>query len=89
VETTIKPSETPTSLVVEGPFRFSRHPMYLGMTAVLIGVAGVLGTLTPWIVVPVFVAAMERVFIRREEAAMQEAFGESYRKYAETVRRWL
>ncbi len=88
-KTAVKPSETPTSLIVEGPFRFSRHPMYLGMSAVLAGVAAVLGTLTPWLVVPVFVGGMEKLFIRSEEKAMHEAFGESYRKYSKTVRRWL
>jgi len=88
-KTTVKPSETPTSLIVEGPFRFSRHPMYLGMCAVLAGVAALLGALTPWLVVPPFVAAMEMLFIRSEEKAMRQAFGESYQEYKRRVRRWL
>jgi len=38
-KTTVKPHENPTELITSGPFRLSRHPMYLGMTAVLSGVA--------------------------------------------------
>jgi protein-S-isoprenylcysteine O-methyltransferase Ste14 len=87
--TTVKPSETPTSLIAAGPFRFSRHPMYLGMSAVLAGAAVLLGTLAPWAVVAVFVGIMDRCFVPYEERAMRDAFGESYNGYSRRVRRWL
>jgi len=88
-QTTVKPSETPSSFVTDGPFRFSRHPMYLGMAALLAGVAVLLGTLTPWLVAAAFVAAMDRLFIAPEEKAMRGAFGKAYEEYRRTVRRWL
>ncbi len=89
VGTTVKPSEVPTLFVVRGPFRFSRHPMYLGMAAVLIGVAVALGTLTPWIALPVFIAVMEVRFIPGEERAMEREFGEPYRDYRKKVGCWF
>lgn len=87
--TTVKPSENPTSLIVEGPFRFSRHPMYLGMAAVLAGAATFLGTVLPWAVLTAFVEIMDRVYISHEEKAMQEQFSEAYEDYRTDVRRWI
>ncbi|MFP4026722.1 MAG: methyltransferase family protein [Candidatus Brocadiia bacterium] len=87
--TTVKPSENPTSLIVEGPFRFSRHPMYLGMAAVLTGVAMLLGTVLPWAVLTAFVEIVDRVYIRQEEKIMKEQFGDSYETYSEDVGRWI
>lgn len=88
-ETTIKPFEQSTRLVTRGPYRFSRHPMYAGMAAVLFGLAVFLGSVTPFAVVPAFVAAMEAKFIPAEERAMEETFGEEWREYAGRVRRWI
>ncbi len=76
-------------LVIRGPYRFSRNPMYLGMVISLIGIAIMFGTL------PLFVAAlahflvMHFVFIPFEEAKMLRQFGESYESYKHRVRRWL
>jgi protein-S-isoprenylcysteine O-methyltransferase Ste14 len=87
--TTVKPFQTSTSLVTEGVFGFSRNPMYLGMVCILTGVAGLTGTLAPWLVIPVFMAVLTRVFIRAEEAMLAETFGEAYQAYKRRVRRWL
>lgn len=87
--TTIKPFDTPTTLVTNGPFRLSRNPMYLGMTLVLIGVALLLGSVTPFVIVPLFVALIEVRFIRREEKDLEAAFGAAYEAYQSRVRRWI
>jgi protein-S-isoprenylcysteine O-methyltransferase Ste14 len=87
--TTVKPFEKPSALLTDGAFRFSRHPMYLGFVLVLIGVAALLRSLTPWIVVPVFGAWMEVAFVRYEESALARAFGEKRDQYKTRVRRWL
>ena len=50
--TTIRPFEESSALVVTGPYRLTRNPMYLGMTLVLIGEAVWLGTATPWLSAP-------------------------------------
>ena len=88
-KTTVKHFEQSSRLVTEGPYRFSRHPMYLGMALCLAGVAVLLGTVTPVLVVPVFVWLMSRKFIAAEERAMEDTFGDAYRQYKRRVRPWL
>ena len=89
VGTPIRPGSEATALVRDGPFRFTRNPMYLGMTLILLGIALLLGSLSPLLVPPLFMALITALFIRREERWMEETFGESYRSYRRRVRRWL
>jgi protein-S-isoprenylcysteine O-methyltransferase Ste14 len=58
-QTTVKPFEKSTALVVTGVFQISRHPMYLGMVLILLGIAILMGTLTPLIVVVIFGILMD------------------------------
>ncbi|MEE9466160.1 MAG: PEMT/PEM2 methyltransferase family protein [Candidatus Neomarinimicrobiota bacterium] len=88
-DTTIKPGEKSSALVTEGPYRFSRNPIYLGMVIFLAGFAIHLGSLTPWVLVPVFALAIQAAFIRMEEGMLEEAFGQAYREYRRRVRRWI
>lgn len=87
--TAVEPFEESSALVLEGPYRVSRHPMYLGMTAVLIGLAILLGSLTAFLVPIVFLLIMEVGFIRHEERDMERTFGEEYVRYRRRVRRWF
>jgi protein-S-isoprenylcysteine O-methyltransferase Ste14 len=87
--TTVKPFERSSALVTTGPFRISRHPMYLGFTLVLLGVALLAGSLSPFAVVVLFLILMEALFIRTEERMMGETFGDAWTSYARRVRRWL
>jgi len=87
--TTVKPFEPPSGLVTDGPYRLSRHPMYLGMAAAVVGLAVALGTATPFLIVPVFVWALAAKFIPAEERAMERTFGQAYRQYRRRVRKWL
>lgn len=87
--TTIKPFEEASALVAEGPFRFSRNPMYLSMVLILAGIALLLGTVTPLLVIPVFFWLITVRFIVKEEAALEAQFGEQYLEYKKKVRRWL
>ena len=89
VETTVKPFERPSVLVVEGPFRFSRHPMYVFMGAILLGVAVFLGSLAAFLPPIAFLIAMQVVFIPHEEKSMEETFRQTYIDYRNRVRRWL
>ena len=87
--TTVKPHEESAVLVVDGFFRLSRNPMYLGMVLMLAGVAGLMGSLTPWLVVPAFAVLLDVLFIRAEERMLEEAFGDAYREYRKRVWRWI
>jgi protein-S-isoprenylcysteine O-methyltransferase Ste14 len=87
--TTVKPHESPTALVTSGPFRLSRHPMYLGMLAILLWVGILLGSAVTFVFPIVFVILMEAVFIPLEERNLEEIFGERYLGYRKKVRRWI
>ncbi|MBW1910265.1 MAG: isoprenylcysteine carboxylmethyltransferase family protein [Deltaproteobacteria bacterium] len=87
--TTVKPFEESTALITTGVFRISRHPMYVGMVLILIGIAVLMGSLTPYAVIPVFAVLMEVVFIRVEERMLEEKFSEAWLVYKEKVRRWI
>ncbi len=85
----IRAFEPPQTLVTGGVYRFSRNPMYLGMVLMLTGIAVLLGSLTPFIIIPVFATAIDRVFIVAEEAVLEQRFGDQWNQYRRTVRRWL
>jgi protein-S-isoprenylcysteine O-methyltransferase Ste14 len=75
-------------LVTDGVFRFSRNPMYLGMVLLLIGWGLWLGTLSPWLVPPLFVIFISIAQIGPEERALEAIFGAAYLAYRRSVRRW-
>ncbi|HTV68150.1 MAG TPA: isoprenylcysteine carboxylmethyltransferase family protein [Rhizobiaceae bacterium] len=87
--TNIRTFNDPTILVTDGPFRFSRNPMYLGFALFLTGVGILLGALVPLIVGLSFWLIADRWYIPFEEAAMQRTFGEQYDEYRQKVRRWF
>lgn len=87
--TTHDPFGTPASLVVRGPYRFTRNPMYVGVTLVLLSIALELGT-WPFLAVPAFfVVLIQRFYVAKEEAKLEQLFGDSFRAYKQRVRRWL
>lgn len=87
--TGIVPFTPATFLVARGPYRFTRNPMYLAMAGILLGAALFLGSLAPFLVVPLFVWLIQARFILAEEAMLEEAFGSAYLGYKAKVRRWL
>lgn len=88
-QTRLRPAPGSTTLLTGGPYRFSRNPIYLGMALMLAGFAVTLGTVGPLIILPLFIAAIQLVWIRREESWMREAFGEPYEDYRRRVRAWI
>jgi len=87
--TTVKPFQTSTQLVTTGFYRYSRHPMYLGMLLALLGIFLLLGSFSPVVVLPIFMILVSRRFIIPEEEMLCNTFGEAYEKYKKQVRRWL
>jgi len=87
--TVIKPFESSTVLVKDALYRYTRNPMYLGMVILLIGVASYLGSLTPYVVIPVFFLIIQQCFIKHEELFLENIFGQEYRDYKGKVRRWI
>jgi protein-S-isoprenylcysteine O-methyltransferase Ste14 len=87
--TTVKPKLLPKYFITKGPFKISRHPMYLGMAAVLFGESILLGSLIAFAFPIIFIILMEILFIPIEEKNLQKKFGRKYLNYKKTVRRWI
>ena len=88
-DTTIIPFEQSTGLIAEGPYRYGRNPLYLSMTLILVGLWILLGSLSPAVVVPLFVWWISSRFIANEERHLEAQFGRTYLEYKTKVRRWL
>ena len=88
-KTGVIPFSEAKTLVAQGPYRWTRNPMYLGMAAILLGFAIYLGSVTPFIVIPAFMGLIAERFIAPEEEMLEKAFGQTYTDYKARVRRWL
>ena len=88
-KTTVNPYGKPARLLEEGPFRFSRNPIYLADSLIYCGIALLWGSLWPWLLLPLVIHVMQRAVIRHEERLLVQLFGEAYRSYCARVRRWL
>ncbi|GAB4032863.1 methyltransferase family protein [Spirosoma gilvum] len=84
-----KPGAKATLLVTKGPFKYTRNPMYLGLMTLTIGVAILLGTFSPLVLIPVLFIILHTQFVLREEKLMEDWFGESYLSYKRKTPRWL
>ncbi len=87
--TTLMPFEQPSALVTQGFFRVSRNPMYTGLLLSIVGAVILLGSATPALAIPLFIALMQSRFIAHEEQVLERSFGEAYRSYRKRTRRWL
>jgi protein-S-isoprenylcysteine O-methyltransferase Ste14 len=89
--TTVDPihPERASQLVVNGIYRFTRNPMYLGLLLDLGAWAVYLGQPAVLLALPLWVLYIDRFQIRPEEAAMHRLFGAAYSAYCLRVRRWI
>lgn len=58
-KTTVKPFQESAALITDGVYRISRHPMYLGLVLILRGLDILLGSLTPFLIVPIFIIVID------------------------------
>ncbi|ACD60257.1 hypothetical protein PXO_02122 [Xanthomonas oryzae pv. oryzae PXO99A] len=87
--TTIMPSGHPSRLVLDGPYRFTRNPMYLALVLSYVGLCLQLGLLWAVALVPLPWLALQLYVIPFEEARLRAEFGLHYSDYCARVRRWL
>jgi protein-S-isoprenylcysteine O-methyltransferase Ste14 len=85
------PFDPPKKLVITGPYRFVRNPMYVGMALVLIGEAVVYPHVTKLMLIMVAILLVViTVFVMRfEEPTLRRMFGADYDDYCQHVRRWI
>jgi len=85
----ICPTAPTARLITGGLYRWSRNPMYLGMVAMLLGLALVIGTVPFYAAALLLALIMDRHFCTYEEQKLRDAFGDEFSRYAARVRRWL
>jgi protein-S-isoprenylcysteine O-methyltransferase Ste14 len=83
------PDKPTTTLITDGPFRYSRNPGYLGAAMVYAGVASLANALWAVLLLPVTLLMMQHTAIEREERYLEGKFGEEYLRYKAQVRRWI
>lgn len=87
--TVICPTGSPSSLVVGGIYRITRNPMYLGMFAMLLGLAVIVGSIPFYTAAIAYLLVMDVVFCPYEEEKLLRLFGDDFLRYRTKVRRWL
>ena len=90
-QTTVNPM-TPSassSVVTTGIYRYTRNPMYLGFLLVLVAFATYLLNVLAALLIPAFVAYMNRFQIKPEERALLAKFGTPFAQYMAKTRRWV
>jgi protein-S-isoprenylcysteine O-methyltransferase Ste14 len=87
--TTVRPDRRSNSLVVEGPYKITRNPMYLGLALVYLGIGVAEQSIWALILLPVVLLIIQRKAIEPEEAFLRHRFGAEYISYMSVVRRWL
>jgi protein-S-isoprenylcysteine O-methyltransferase Ste14 len=83
------PWRAPGKLVVDGPFRFSRNPLYISLTVMYLGISVAVNTFWPLAFLVFAIVIVDRETILREEKFLEKKFGEEYRSYKTKVRRWI
>jgi protein-S-isoprenylcysteine O-methyltransferase Ste14 len=88
-KTTPIPTSEPSALVTDGPYRFTRNPMYLGFLPILASVAFFTGSAIYLLSPLMTFYVVDRLFIPYEEAKLERLFGEDYAQLKSRVKRWL
>jgi protein-S-isoprenylcysteine O-methyltransferase Ste14 len=87
--TTLIPNRPASALATSGIYRFTRNPMYLSLLCLYAGLALLLNSAWPLLLLPLVVVAVNRLVIAREERYLAAAFPGEYEAYRRRVRRWL
>jgi len=87
-QTPVNPYEPTTALITNGPFAYTRNPLYLALTLDYMALAVLTNTAWPWLLLPAVLVVMHYGVILREERYMEGKFGDDYRRYKTRVRRW-
>jgi protein-S-isoprenylcysteine O-methyltransferase Ste14 len=86
---TLSPADPPQRLVVRGLYRYVRNPMYLSVTAILLGEALLTRSLALAVYWAIFFLAANAFVIGYEEPTLRRRFGASYDEYTRKVPRWV
>lgn len=87
--TAVEPWKPTTTLIVDGPYRFSRNPIYIGFAVTYAGLAIAMDSWIALLLLAPCLFVIDRFVIQREERYLAAKFGSEYQAYRERVRRWL
>ncbi len=87
--TAVEPWKPSTALIIEGPYRFSRNPIYVGFAITYLGLAIAMNSWIALILLVPCLLVVDRFVIQREERYLSAKFGAAYDAYRQAVRRWL
>lgn len=87
--TNVRPDQPTTAIVTDGPFRFTRNPLYIGLIGLYLGVTLLLNSVWPLFLLVPFLIVLQWGVVAREERYLEKKFGEPYLAYKKRVRRWL
>ncbi len=86
--TPVAPTKPTTALITGGIYRWTRNPMYLGLSLMLFGIGVALDSLWFLVALPIAIFAVTKLAIEPEERYLAEKFGNAYLEYKSRVRRW-
>lgn len=87
--TQVEPWKPSTAIVTDGVYGFSRNPIYVGMALAFAALAIVADSLVALLLLPVALVVITMGVIVREERYLERKFGEEYRRYKASIRRWV
>jgi protein-S-isoprenylcysteine O-methyltransferase Ste14 len=87
--TNVIPNKPTLAIVTDGPFQYTRNPLYVGATLVYTGLALIFNSFWPFVLLPPLLVVMHWGVVRREESYLESKFGKPYLDYKERVRRWI
>jgi len=78
-----------TKFIIEGPFRFSRNPLYFSLLLVMGSIAVIANSAWHLISLAILFLVFNFGIVAREEHYLENTFGEKYSQYKNKVRRWI
>ncbi|MGH8022658.1 MAG: methyltransferase family protein [Limisphaerales bacterium] len=87
--TAVRPRRPVTALVTDGPFRYTRNPLYIALVTIYVGIILASGALWPLATLIPALWALRWKIVKGEEQFLEMKFGAAYRAYKARVRRWV
>jgi len=88
-KTTVIPKNIPSAMITNGPYRYSRNPIYLADASILLGFIVLKGSILGLIFLPLFIMVIQSRFIRGEEAGLAAEFPDQFKAFCASTRRWI